>query len=330
MKNKIYLLLVLALVISCNESTIQEEGKVNQLPSTKSTLKSSVVSPLENWETHYISEMVTDGRQLTIGYISGHQKTIDLNNANQVVPVTLSNYNLRSKQLSETRLGDVRTRSAEPETNTIQLPDSLKTLRAVRAGDYVVATGLYSAGKYMLFDMQDQSVSYHLSYPEHPAYPEIGENTKAILYASTVLKIRPDNQAFVCGDMYSGNIEFCRITNGRIEQIASYCYHHPKVYITEGENPNVAYSRDNRFGFTDICVSEDRVYAIYSGRIYRNNEQTFQQCRTLLEYNWEGRLLNSYDLDVSLNNIAYNQVENAIYAIGADPETSLFRISIAE
>ena len=62
-----------------------------------------------------------------------------------------------------------------------------------------------------------KTFGFHLSYPEHPVYPALREDTKAILYASTVLKVRPDNRYFVCGDMYSGNLEFCRITGDHID-----------------------------------------------------------------------------------------------------------------
>ena len=161
------------------------------------------------------------------------------------------------------------------------LPDSLNTLRAIRAGNYIIATGLYTQGRYLLYDLDTKTFGFHLSYPEHPVYPALREDTKAILYASTVLKVRPDNRYFVCGDMYSGNLEFCRITGDHIDRIKAYCYHHPRVYITEKTVPDVAYSRDNRFGFTDITVTSEKVYAIYSGHTYRENPRTFQQCRQL-------------------------------------------------
>ena len=105
----------------------------------------------------------------------------------------------------------------------IQLPDSLNTLRAIRAGNYIIATGLYTQGRYLLYDLDTKTFGFHLSYPEHPVYPALREDTKAILYASTVLKVRPDNRYFVCGDMYSGNLEFCRITGDHIDRIKAYC-----------------------------------------------------------------------------------------------------------
>lgn len=82
--------------------------------------------------------------------------------------------------------------------------------------------------------------------------------------------------------------------------------------------PDVAYSRDNRFGFTDITVTSEKVYAIYSGHTYRENPRTFQQCRQLLVFDWEGTLLETYALDTPLTHITVDVSENVLYAIGHD------------
>lgn len=76
----------------------------------------------------------------------------------------------------------------------------------------MIDTGLYEKGRYLLYSLPDQSARYSLSYPDHPVYPGLQEKTKAMLYASNVLRVRPDGEAFVCADMYSGVIDFCRVT----------------------------------------------------------------------------------------------------------------------
>ena len=102
-------------------------------------------------------------------------------------------------------------RSGNSET-VVQLPPGEQHLIAAQVGDRVIATGLYEKGRYLLYSLPDQSARYSLSYPDHPVYPGLQEKTKAMLYASNVLRVRPDGGAFVCADMYSGVIDFCRVT----------------------------------------------------------------------------------------------------------------------
>ena len=326
MKNILFLSTILFFISSCNESNLSEVPSAHQIPKAGKALQSSFISGLQSWETRHVSEMVSNGQKILLSYLDNNTtKAIPLNNSNNETPVTLSSFNFRTSRLLE-RHTSLRTRSGASDSSVIQLPDSLNTLRAIRAGNYIIATGLYTQGRYLLYDLDTKTFGFHLSYPEHPVYPALREDTKAILYASTVLKVRPDNRYFVCGDMYSGNLEFCRITGDHIDRIKAYCYHHPRVYITEKTVPDVAYSRDNRFGFTDITVTSEKVYAIYSGHTYRENPRTFQQCRQLPVFDWEGTLLETYALDTPLTHITVDVSENVLYAIGHEPQTCLMKL----
>lgn len=216
MKNILFLSTILFFISSCNESDLSEVPSAHQIPKAGKTLQSSFISGLQSWEARRVSEMVSNGQKILLSYLDNNTtKAILLNNSNSETPVTLSSFNLRTSQLFE-RHTSLRTRSGASDSSVIQLPDSLNTLRAIRADNYIIATGLYTQGRYLLYDLNTKTFGFHLSYPEHPVYPVLREDTKAILYASTVLKVRPDNRYFVCGDMYSGNLEFCRITGDHI------------------------------------------------------------------------------------------------------------------
>lgn len=87
---------------------------------------------------------------------------------------------------------------------------------------------------------------------------------------------------------------------------------HPKMKVSETPLPRVPYYRDNRFGFTDVAVSDDRIYALYSGKSYGSG---VCECRTLLVYDGEGNLVKSGSLDVSLVNVYYDTEEGAVYGM---------------
>ena len=203
----------------------------------------------------------------------------------------------------------------ESQEFVIHLPKGQQHLIAVKAKDFVVSTGFYEEGRYLLYSLVDGSARYFLSYPNHPDYPDLQEKTKAMLYASSILRVRPDQSAFVCADMYSGVIDFCRITADSIERVKMIRLHYPKVEIMETPSPRVAYYRDNRFGFSDIAVTEGKVYALYSGKSYQEAGGQVSGGQTLLVYDWEGNLVKSCSLEEPLTNMSYDWSEKEIYGI---------------
>jgi hypothetical protein len=201
------------------------------------------------------------------------------------------------------------------ETDAVDLSKYPGSLWAVEAGDYVLSTGLYTQGRYQLYNTKSGETNYYLSYPNHPQWPNINEETKSILYASNALKVRPDNSAFVCADMYSGIMDICRIQNGEIKTIKQICFSYPKVYIKQEKDkaPEVAYSRDNRLGFSDISVTNDRIYALYSGQTYREDSNTIRESSNLLIFDWNGNLLRSFKIETPLTLLTFKEIEHAIY-----------------
>lgn len=233
--------------------------------------------------------------------------------------------NFRTGELN--RVGSAQTRSGENAQFT--LPAGQRHLWAVQAGEYVLATGLYSEGRYMLYSPSSGEACYFVNYPEHPGYPDLKEYTKAALYASNVLRVRPDGGAFICADMYSGVVDICRIDEGEITLVRRLVYHYPDVKIRGNKScPSVVYSRDNRFGFTDVSVTSRRIYALYSGRSYRMGSHNFQYCRNLIEIDWEGNVRSTYPVDTDLTQIAYDEQEKALYGIGWGPKATLVRLDI--
>lgn len=224
------------------------------------------------------------------------------------------------------RVASVMTRAGAEET--LQLPEDHRHLWAISVGDRIVATGIYPEGRYLLYSPVTGSTWYGVGYPEHPLYPELEERAKAVLYASNVLRARPDGLAFVCADMYSGLLDICRIEEEKICLVKRLAYHYPRVVFREqGEWPRVLYSKDNRFGFTDVCVTNDGIYALYSGLTYRMEKEHFQYCRTLIEIDWEGEVRNTRSVDAALTHLTYDAQENTLYGIAWNPGATLVKLN---
>lgn len=199
-----------------------------------------------------------------------------------------------------------------------EYPDALSV---VQAGQYILSTGFYTQGRYKLYDPASGETRYYSSYPSHPEWPDLQEKTKSVLYASSVLKVRPDKAAFVCADMYSGIMDICLLQDGKIETIRQLCFSYPKVYIQEdgpGGFPKVAYSRGNSFGFSDISVDENYIYALYSGKTYREDNNSVRESTNLLIFDWTGRLIRSFELETPLNFLEFKEAEHAVYGTRFD------------
>ena len=330
---------------SCSVSDPLDSESVSINTDQAITLKTVQVSNLKDQGIYQVSGIIKQGDQLIIGDRIGlrHAVNIDLRSQaqknlfprgrshNAAVAVT----SLSTNSDSEITAFDFRQGKLliTPTANTpqprstassfIQLPTEQQHISAIKAGPFVIATGIYEEGRYLLYSPEENKAAYFLTYPDHPSYPNIQEKTKGVLYASTVLKARPDNQAFVCADMYSGIIAICRIESNQIERIQQHCFHYPKVNIKEGSRfPDVAYSQNNYFGFSDIAVSQDRIYAIYSGKTYKESGKNFQHCQTLLVFDWDGNLLSNFKLEEPVTHITYDTKEKKIYV----SNTSLFQL----
>ncbi len=352
MKKTFIIILTSLSITACSVSDDIDITYISRLPITSGTLKTSTLLELNTLKINQPTGLIKQDDRIIIAQQNGNFSALSFNLTTQKKQSLFARGRERGKVTYSRSLSpssnsgltvldiyqgilfeapdDNLTKSENTQNLPIQLPAGKQHLTAAKAGDLVIATGLYEQGRYLLFDPDDHQEHYYLDYPTHPAFLEIQEYTKSILYASTVLKVRPDNQAFVCGDMYSGLLDICRINNGKIERIKQHIFHYPRVYIqekTEGYS-EVAYSKDNPFGFTDISVSDDHIYAIYSGKTFRQDREHFQQCKTLLVLDWEGNILNTYNIDAPLSNVHYDATENAIYAISHNSQAALVKINL--
>lgn len=252
MKHLVLYCLLGSLSLGCTEHGMESDSL--KVIKSERVITTRLVD-MSRWGIHEVNGFVKQGDRIVVetGGEYGEIKTIDLDG-----PGTLDltgrgeSLNDRFRSLSSFNSFDWKTvtaldfrkgelivksisslaRSGNSET-VVQLPPGEQHLIAAQVGDRVIATGLYEKGRYLLYSLPDQLVRYSLSYPDHPVYPGLQEKTKAMLYASNVLRVRPDGGAFVCADMYSGVIDFCRVTADSIERVRLVRLHYPEVEVSE-------------------------------------------------------------------------------------------------
>ncbi len=347
MKGILYVLFG-GIVLGCSDRYLNDES----LNAVKSEQVEAIrLADLSQTGIYGINGFIKQGNRLIVGptYMQeGVAQTIDLDHpAGKVLSSkavvsskpfrALSAFNSwdgKSVTALDFKTGELIENAVSPltrgitEASVIQLPRGEQHLIAVKTNDFVISTGFYGEGRYLLYSLVDGSVRYYLSYPDCPDYPVLQEKTKGMLYASSILRLRPDGQAFVCADMYSGMIDFCRVSPEGIERVKLEQLSYPKVKISETPGPQVAYKKENRFGFMDIAVTPERVYALYSGKTYARDRQGTFVSNRLLEYDWEGNLIQSFNFDVGLTGITYDEEEGFLYGITGDSKMSVVKLKL--
>lgn len=336
------------ILLGCSDCYLEDED-MNTVKSER--VEAVRLADLSRNGIYHVSGFIKQGNKLIVGatYMKdGVARVLDLENperrelASKSVASAksfraLSSFNSfdgKSVTALDFKTGELIEHSVTPQTKggtgetVVQLPSGEQHLIAVKTDNFVISTGFYEEGRYLLYSLEDGSSRYYLSYPDCPDYPDLQEKTKGMLYASGILRVRPDGRAFVCADMYSGVIDFCRVAPEGIERVKLRRLSYPRVEISETPVPRVLYSRKNHFGFMDIAVTPERVYALYSGKTYTGNRQGAFESNRLLAYDWEGNLVRSLDFDVALTGITYDAEEGMLYGITANNGVSLVELRL--
>jgi len=348
MKNILYLLLPFLFIVEWGCSS--EEGRINALrPEENSQVVDvEVIAPFEKWGIAHPTGITKSKHIFAVTNRTGQNNIslFEIGRNDRADRITRSRSNGQAFYTSALNATDQEISALNfhtgqlfvtpgnengiAETYSIQLPTDALHLIAAKNDRYVVATGLYKKGRYMLYSLQNRKAEYFLSYPEHPDFPDLDEYAKSVLYASSVLKIRPDGEAFACSDMRSGILDICRIKEDRLERIKLLTFYFPQVHISGNtpENLKVAYDKSTVHGFLDMAVSNDRIYVLYSGKSKKKDRYNIGHCQTLLVFDWTGNQLDTRSLEIPVSHICYDPDEKTLYGIGYTPEAAIVKFAI--
>lgn len=117
------------------------------------------------------------------------------------------------------------------------------------------------------------------------------------------------------GDMiYFYDIADNGVLNLKSEQVKSY----PRYRYDSG-----AIEKESSLHYMSVCSTEEYVYALYSGRNYKDDKDNAFYGNTVRVYNWDGKLIKNLHLDVDVCEIAVTKDNRKIYAISYLPDPTL-------
>ena len=200
-------------------------------------------------------------------------------------------------------------------------------LGAIRSGDQIISTGTYTDGRYCVTNPNDNTDIFSVTYPDC-ADPTLSDSLKSIFYASNCLAVNSSHTRLACANMQYGCLDICDINGNQITRINEVHLNRPGV-IFQHKRPRgrgmwypVAYTRNNLFGFCDLTTSDDYIFALYSGRTYREYKGNVDKGRTILVFDWNGSHVRTYHLPNSCSSISYDKASNTIYALSHEQDQS--------
>ena len=193
-------------------------------------------------------------------------------------------------------------------------------LGAVRAGNRIISTGIYTSGRYCSTNPAENEDIYSVAYPEC-ALPSLSDSLKSIFYASNCLALNRTQTRLACANMQYGCLDLCDIREDQLIRVNEVHLNRPGVSIRPQRPKSrkmwypVAYTDHNLFGFCDLTTSDDYIFALYSGRTYRQYRNDVDKGRVILVFDWNGSHVRTYHLSNSCSSISYDPTTGAIYAL---------------
>ena len=100
------------------------------------------------------------------------------------------------------------------------------------------------------------------------------------------------------------------------------------------ENDKLSYTSETRIGVLSVASTQDRIFALYSGRqiksILRNliDQERLELANNILVFDWSGNPIKRIVLNHDLRDIYYDKYEDKLYGIELNGEYSLCQIPL--
>lgn len=189
---------------------------------------------------------------------------------------------------------------------------------------YMIGTGLFDKGRFLIYNRKDKSIKYAEEYPMNEDIKKLDPYQQSALYAGTLIAVSPNKKHFVAA--YNGLVDFYSMDKDYdLSPRQQKYYHYPSFAIPE-EGPVIAHRKDEITGFISICYDSSYVYLLYSSSSLVSAGNTTFSANTILVYNWDGIPVKRYELDNYLLSINIDKDHN-LWGVDKD-HTYLYKYAL--
>lgn len=344
-KSYVYILLVLIIFQSCDEESIYEKFE-NSFP-VKKELNSQIINHNKDLLGNPTKLRIADSLLFVLDPDLGYSMKIINNNNLTLVKNILKNgrgpgeYGMipRFELLDHRKLAfndDIKNNYYEVSIQSKQFnPEILieknlkieqgRIFNTVRLGDSYVSTGIFEKKGRLLLSSVD-SIDICDFFDDYPLddHPKMSTMNKGMAYQTHFTSCV--NNHFTGYSLTSGEIIFYAKEGGEIIKKNKY-----QLFTSEFESNSingygVVYSKDSQTGFLDIVQKDKFVYALYSGRSFRESGMEAYMGNKIFIFTHSGVPVACYHLDIDIRTFDVDE-NGTIYALAINPYPQLVKFT---
>lgn len=207
------------------------------------------------------------------------------------------------------------------DVQEIKIPDSwAQNLIWFPAMRKFIANGMFHEGKYAIIGIDSNTPNFIGFLPNSPYINEI-ENFLLCDAYQGYIKPRPDGKMVAHVSLMSDLIDVIN-TQGEIK--SRFQTYHPEVKV---ENGMLGTSRNSPYGFSSMALTNQYIYALYSGRTFNDYALAAEFGEKLYVFDWDLNPVCSYILPVEALSIAVTQCNSKLYFTGmGDTQMDLYEL----
>lgn len=153
---------------------------------------------------------------------------------------------------------------------------------------------------------------------------DLDANLVSTIFQGT-LKSDPTKSHFVFAGKVADFIEIIDLKNESSKLIYGPTHTFPYFKISYSVGYQMAdFGRESTSRYMDVSPVKDSFFALFYGKTYRELSDS-ENLNRIFEFDYEGNLLNQYQLDYPVYGIAVDDENRAIYAVTVDREPNLVR-----
>lgn len=191
----------------------------------------------------------------------------------------------------------------------------------------LLAVGLFTGGRFGIYDAEGVLLAERGEFPELPGDPPSVVRQQILL---SRLVSRPDGRLFGAAARMAARIDLVS-PEGEIRGEARVPLpFEPEFEIRDaGGFPAVIHSRESPSGYLDMAATGDRLLALFSGRSDADFERRSSYGRDIHVFDWDGRLVEVLRADRDLFAIGIDGETGRLYGVQHDPVPAILVFDLA-
>jgi hypothetical protein len=188
---------------------------------------------------------------------------------------------------------------------------------------FVVAGFHVKDYRFQILDSKGHLLKSCLHYQKPAAYQNLPDNIYATGFQGQY-QVHPNNRNFLFASVFSIDLQFFAFTPDSIYSKTDLLFEEPLFIVDRGI---CIVSKQSKAGFQCLDSNQDYVYTLYSGKIKEDflNDPTTSH---LLVFDWEGKPVKRYFLNMPLSTFCLNAAGDKLYGIAFMPETTIVQYDL--